>query len=65
MSPYIRVNTNRVLYVTTYHGAAGEKSSHGGLIQQLSNGDTVDIHGGGYQHLMGAQYTVFGIFKIH
>ena len=62
--PYIRVNGKLVLIITSYHHHGQDKSRHAGLLQQLKKGDSVDIHGGGYQHLMRSTYSVFGIFKI-
>ena len=64
ITPYIRVNGNRVLYIQSYHHHSESKTKHAGLLQQLKKGDSVDIYGGGYQHLMGSTTSVFGIFKI-
>ena len=64
IQPYIRVNGNLVLYIRSYHHYSETKTKHGGLLQQLKKGDSVDIHGGGYRHLMAPTYSVFGIFKI-
>ena len=64
IKPYIRVNGNLVLYIQSYHYHNEAKTKHAGLLQQLNKGDSVDIHGGGYQHYMGYTYSVFGIFKI-
>ena len=64
ISPYIRVNGNRVLSITSYHQHSKYKSKHAGLLQQLKKGDSVDIYGGGYQHYMASTNSVFGIFKI-
>ncbi|XP_062505037.1 collagen alpha-1(X) chain-like isoform X1 [Corticium candelabrum] len=63
IQPYIRVNGNLVLYISSYN-RGGYESKHGGLLQQLKKGDSVDIYGGGYRHLMGSTTSVFGIFKI-
>ena len=64
MYPYIRVNGNRVLYITSYHYHGESKSKHGGLLLQLKKGDSVDIYGGGSLHYMGSTYSDFGIYKI-
>ena len=63
-NPTIRVNGSNKLYLTSYHAHSEQKTKHGALLQQLRKGDYVDIHGGGYRHLMGPQYSAFGIFKI-
>ena len=65
IQPYIRVNGNLVLYITSYHYHDESKSKHAGLLQQLKKGDSVDIYGGGYRHLMRSTRSVFGIFKIN
>ena len=63
--PYIRVNSNPVLYISSYHYAGnGDKTKHAGLLQQLKKGDSVDIHGGGHRHHMGSTRSDFGIYKI-
>ena len=64
-TPYIRVNGNVVLYITSYHHHSKYKSKHAGLLQQLKKGDSVDIYGGKYQHHMASIDSVFGIFKIN
>ena len=64
IQPYIRVNGNVVLYIQSRHYHSEYKSKHGGLLQQLKKGDSVDIHGGGYRHYIYSIYSVFGIFKI-
>ena len=62
MEPYIRVNGNLVLRMKSYDHYS--QTRHGGLLQQLKKGDSVDIYGGGHQHYMGSTRSVFGIFKI-
>ena len=64
IQPYIRVNDNVVLYITSYHGNGRDKTKHAGVLQQLKKGDSVDIYGGGYRHYMASTRSVFGIFKI-
>ena len=64
IQPYIRVNANRVLYISSYYHHNEGKTKHAGLLQQLKKGDSVDIYGGGYRHYMGSTYSVFGIYKI-
>ena len=65
IQPYIRVNGNVVLYIRSRHYHSEDKSKHAGLLQQLRKGDSIDIYGGGYRHLMASTYSVFGIFKIN
>ena len=65
IQPYIRVNGNIALYISSYHHHGEGKTKHAGLLQQLKKGDSVDIYGGGFQHFMGSTYSVFGIFKIY
>ena len=64
IQPYIRVNGNDVLVITSYHHHSEEKTKHTGLLQQLKKGDSVDICGGGYRHYMDSHHSIFGIFKI-
>ena len=64
IQPYIRVNGNHVLLISSYHFQGRSKSKHSSVLQQLKKGDSVDIYGGGYQHYIGSTYSVFGIFKI-
>ena len=64
IQPYIRVNGILALYISSYHHYSEVKTKHAGLLQQLKKGDSVDIYGGGYRHLMGSTESVFGIFKI-
>ena len=61
---YIRVNGKLVLLIQSYHTHGEDKSKHAGVLQQLKEGDSVDIHGGRSKYYMGHDHSVFGIFKI-
>ena len=62
ITPYVRVNGNRVLNIRSYHHHTEDKTKHAGLLQLLKKGDSVDIHGGGHQHHMASLLIQFLVF---
>jgi hypothetical protein len=60
----IRINGDIKLYLDSYHYHQQDKTKHGALLQQLTKGNRIEIHGHGDRYYMDSTASAFGVFQI-